>query len=81
LAEGFQAAEFGFGFLGGLFGEGDTALEAPEDGAGFGEGFAEFDSCGRAGLHGVIFSESGLDAEIAAEEPLATDDRIDLEAL
>ena len=60
---------------------GDAALEAHEDGAGFGEGFAELDAGGAVGQSDVIFPEVGFDAEEAAEEPLVADDVIDLEAL
>ena len=80
LREALEALELGGGFLVGLFGGGDAALEAHEDGAGVGESFAELDAGAAFGLHGVIFPEVSFDAEEAAEEPLAADELIDLEA-
>jgi hypothetical protein len=65
-----EALEFRHGFLVGLFHGIHAAVQALKGGSGFGERLAEFDSGGVFAETGLVLPELGLDAVIAAGEPL-----------
>jgi len=80
-AGALEAIEFGKRILIGAFSERDAALQAAENFIGGHERFAEGYGFGAAGAHGVVLPQVGFSAKESAQDPLAADERIDLETL
>jgi hypothetical protein len=79
-----QAPQFLPGLLPGFFEGGVAAVDAHEDRAGGGPGFAERDTLGAVGAgprgYPVVLPDVGLGAEHAAEEPFAAEHAVHLKA-